>query len=97
MPERSVQELVARTLADAVSSTVSTPKRSCTSISSALWNGPAPSERNWSPPSRRPSSTSRRDNAAISGTTRMLCAMTIAVGVNKMPIAPSGPARDSSR
>ena len=37
----------------------------------------------------RPSSTRRRDSAAISGSTRMLCAITIAVGVNRMPTSPA--------
>ena len=31
------------------------------------------------------------------GQIRIVCAMTIAAGVNRMPSAPSGPARDSSR
>ena len=81
----------------AVSSTVTTPKRRCTSIRSALSHGPAPIERSWSPPSARPSSTRRRVSAAISGTTRMLCATTMAVGVKRMPRLPNGPDRLSSR
>ncbi len=82
---------------NAVSMIVSRPKRSCTSISSALVSGPAPSERSWSPPSCIASTTSRRASAAINGMTSRVCATTIALGVNRMPKAPSGPERDSSR
>ena len=38
-----------------------------------------------------------RVSAAMIGTIRMVWAITIAVGVNRMPIDPSGPDRDSSR
>ena len=78
-------------------STVSTAQRSCTSISSAQVSGAAPIERNWSPPSRSESPTSWRVSAATIGSTRMVCAMTIALGVKRMPQEPSGPLRDSSR
>ncbi len=66
-------------------------------MSSAQVNGPAPIERNWSPPSRSESPTSWRVSAAITGNTRIVCAITIALGVNRMPQLPSGPLRDSSR
>ena len=82
---------------NAVSSIVTTAQRSCSSISSAPASGPAPIERSWSPPSRSASATTWRDSAATTGSTRIVCAMTIAVGVNRMPHAPSGPLRDSSR
>ena len=82
---------------NAVSRIVSTANRSCSSSTAPACSFVAPNECNWSPPSRSASSTSRRDSAAISGRTRMLCAMTIAVGVNRMPSGPSGPARDNSR
>ena len=82
---------------NAVSITVATAQRSCSSINSAQVKGRAPIERSWSPPSRKLSCTSWRESAAITGSTKIVCAITIALGVNKMPIAPSGPLRDSSR
>ena len=80
-----------------VSSAVITPRRSCTSSKAAVAAEPAPRDRSWSPPSAKADSTRRRANAAISGTTRMLWAMTMAVGVKRMPQDPSGPERDNSR
>ncbi len=82
---------------NAVSSTVTTDQRSCTSMSSARVSGPAPIEPSWSPPSRRLSATSWRESAAMIGRTRMVWATTIAAGVKRMPHEPSGPLRDSSR
>ena len=38
-----------------------------------------------------------RVSAAMIGATSMICATTIACGVNSMPQAPSGPERDSDR
>ena len=38
-----------------------------------------------------------RASAAMIGATRMVCAITIACGVNSRPQEPSGPERDSSR
>ena len=43
------------------------------------------------------SSTVWRVGAAMIGTIRMVWAITIADGVNRMPNAPSGPERDSNR
>ena len=79
----------------ATSKTVRTPQRSCSNNSAARMPAPAPMEANCSPPSRSALSTKRRDKAAIKGTTKRLCAMTMAVGVNKIPHSPKGPARDS--
>ena len=78
-------------------STVITAQRPCTSISKAQVTGAAPIERSWSPPSRQASPTNWRVSAATIGSTSMVCAMTMAVGVNRMPHEPSGPLRDSSR
>ena len=81
----------------AVSAIINTAKRSCSSISRADKNGPAPSERSWSPPLRRASITNRRESAAMSGTTNTVCAITMAVGVKSKPHSPSGPERDSNK
>ena len=57
----------------------------------------APIERSCSPLPCQASATSWRVSAATTGSTRIVCATIIAVGVNRMPSEPSGPARDSSR
>ncbi len=57
--------------------------------------GVQPSDRRYSPYSSCRSAIVCRDSAAMIGSTMMLCAITIAVGVNSRPIDPSGPARDN--
>ena len=81
---------------NAISSSVTTAQRSCSSISSARRSGRAPIERSWSPPSRSASTTTWRASAATTGTTRIVCAITIAGGVKRMPHEPSGPLRESA-
>ena len=80
------------------STTVSSEKRvSQSSVQTKSRAARAPSERSCSSYSRHASSITWRASAATIGVISTVCAMTIAVGVNSRPSAPSGPARDSSR
>ena len=79
------------------SSTVASEKRVSHSSVSAALTVPAPSDVSCSRYSVHASATIWRDSAAMIGAIRIVCAMTIAAGVNRMPNAPSGPARDSRR
>ena len=76
----------------AASSTVSSAQRLVPASAARRCSGRAPSERSWSPPSRSASPTSWRVSAATIGSTRIVCAITIAVGVNRMPQRAERPA-----
>ena len=79
------------------STIVTSEKRRSQSSVTAAPNRFSPSERSCSRYSSQASSTTCRESAATIGVIRIVCAITIAVGVNSSPNAPSGPARDSSR
>ena len=72
-------------------------KRSCTSISSALWSGPAPSERSWSPPSRSHRAPAGATARRSVGTTRIALRDHHRGRREQDAQSPSGPERDSSR
>ena len=56
-----------------------------------------PSDTNCSRYSPSNSSTFWRESAARMGNTSITCAITMALGVNRRPSSPRGPARDNSR
>ena len=60
-------------------------------------NGVAPSDVSCSPCARSASSIAWRVSAVTIGTTRIVCASTIASKEKSQPRKPSGPERDSSR
>ena len=62
-----------------------------------LWPRLKPITRNSGAYSRQASSTIGRVSAAISGTTSIIWAITIAPGENSRPRLPKGPERDSAR
>src|SRR6267154_1345795 len=76
---------------------VSSEKRVSQRRVSAAFTRPAPSERSCSSYSRQASSIAWRESAAMIGRIRIACATTITEGVNRIPSAPSGPARESKR
>ena len=79
------------------SNTVASEKRVSHSSVNTARMVRAPSEISCSRYSPHASATICRDSAAMIGVMRMVCAMIIAVGVNRIPSAPNGPARDSSK
>src|SRR5882762_387429 len=76
---------------------VSSENRVSQSSVRAAFTRPAPSERSCSSYSRQASSIAWRESAAMIGRIRIACATTIAEGVNRIPSAPNGPARESKR
>ncbi|CFP59350.1 Uncharacterised protein [Bordetella pertussis] len=76
---------------------VSKVKRSSHSSSRLSMPGRAPSERSCSPWWRSASSMVWRTSAVTMGTTRMVCATTMALNENSQPRKPNGPECESSR